>query len=88
NYTTKSREREKVTSLVNSDILSMYERVKRKNGIALVEAKNEVCTGCHMNIPPQLFNEVLTSSRIIQCPNCQRILYSEEKTNGRLQTTA
>lgn len=86
NYTTKKREREKVISLVNSDILSMYERIKRKNGIALVEAKNEVCTGCHMNIPPQLFNEVLTSSRIIQCPNCQRILYSEEKTNGRLQT--
>lgn len=86
NYTTKKREREKVSSLVNSDVLSMYERIRRRNGVALVEVKNEVCTGCHMNIPPQLFNEVLTSSRIIQCPNCQRILYSEGKTNGRLQT--
>jgi predicted nucleic acid-binding Zn-ribbon protein len=85
-YTTKKKEREKVLELVSSDILSMYERIRRRNGVALVSAKNEVCTGCNMNIPPQLFNEVLTSNRIIQCPNCHRILYSEETTNGRLKT--
>lgn len=85
-YTYKKKEREKVCSLVNSEILSTYNRVRQKNGVALVQAKNEMCTGCHMNIPPQLFNEVLTNSNIIQCPNCQRILYCEEKTNGKHQT--
>lgn len=34
-----------------------------------------VCTGCNMTVPPQLFNELQMSRRLIQCPSCQRILF-------------
>ena len=68
------------------DILSIYERVKKRNGFVLAIARNEVCTGCYMNIPPQLFNEVLTLSRLIQCPNCQKFLYCEEELKSEAKT--
>lgn len=85
-YETKKQEKKKVTSIVNPEILSMYERIRTRNGVALAPARNEMCTGCNMNIPPQLFNEVLTNSRMIQCPNCHRILYCEETTENGIQT--
>jgi len=85
-YETKKQEKKRVTSIVIPEILSMYERIRTRNGVALAPARNEMCTGCNMNIPPQLFNEVLTSSRMIQCPNCHRILYCEETTENGIQT--
>ncbi|MCI0453604.1 MAG: C4-type zinc ribbon domain-containing protein [Candidatus Dadabacteria bacterium] len=85
-YETKNQEKKKLASLINPDALSLYERIRRRNGVVLVQARNELCTGCNMNIPPQLFNEVLTSTRMIQCPNCHRILYCEETTEAELQT--
>jgi uncharacterized protein len=85
-YETKNQEKKRVTSIVNPEILSMYERIRARNGVALAPARNEMCTGCNMNIPPQLFNEVLTSARMIQCPNCHRILYCEEINEEELQT--
>ncbi|MBI2486978.1 MAG: hypothetical protein HYW01_08470 [Deltaproteobacteria bacterium] len=85
-YEVKRGEKQKVASLLSHDILSMYERIRRRNGVALAPVRDEVCTGCNMNIPPQLFNEVLTLSRMIQCPNCHRILYCEETISEELQT--
>jgi predicted nucleic acid-binding Zn-ribbon protein len=85
-YEIKKREKEKVASLISHEILSIYERIRKRNGVALVPTRNEVCTGCNMNIPPQLFNEVLTFSKMIQCPNCHRILYVEESTYAELRT--
>ena len=82
----KQLEKEKIISVIDPDVLPLYEKIKTRNGIAIAPARNEVCTGCNMKIPPQLFNEVLTLSRMIQCPNCGRILYCEESINGELQT--
>ena len=75
----KIKQKEEAASKVNRDVLSVYEKIRQRNGSALAEVTNEVCTGCHMNIPPQLYNEVLTQNKIIQCPNCKKILYAETK---------
>ncbi len=85
-YEIKKQEKKKMVSLINPEILTLYERIRRRNGVVIVQARNELCTGCNMNIPPQLFNEVLTSKRMIQCPNCHRILYCEETTEDEVQT--
>jgi len=77
--------KEEIVSKVSPDIMPIYEKLKKRNGTVLALAKNEICTGCHMNIPPQLFNEVLTLSKIIQCPNCQKILYTEEEVKSEAQ---
>ena len=49
----------------------------RRDGIAIVPARNQSCTGCHMNISPQLFNLLQRDDRIYSCPNCNRIIYFE-----------
>ncbi len=85
-YPPKIEEKVKIASGLTPDILSIYERVKKRNGFVLAVVRNEVCTGCNMNIPPQLFNEVLTFSRLIQCPSCQKFLYCEEELKSEAKT--
>ncbi|MYF47801.1 MAG: hypothetical protein F4214_02335, partial [Candidatus Dadabacteria bacterium] len=46
------------------------------NGRALALAENEKCTSCNINIPPQLYNEILKRTKLVQCPNCKKILYT------------
>lgn len=78
-YEPKKEEKEKIASRIIPELMPIYEKIRKRNGGVIALAKKEVCTGCNMRIPPQLFNEVLTLSRFIQCPNCQKILYTEEE---------
>jgi len=69
-------ERDNLLSIVNERLRSTYLVLREKrNGIAVSTAKNGVCLGCFMNIPPQLFIEVTKNRQLIQCPSCGRILY-------------
>ena len=64
---------------VPGDLLNQYERVKkRNNGIGVTSVWKAVCNGCHMNIPPQLYNELQKSDDLHSCPNCSRIMYYQE----------
>ncbi len=54
----------------------------RRNGIAVVSARSSICSGCNMNLPPQLYNELQRSEELICCPNCNRIIYWDEIANG------
>lgn len=49
----------------------------RRQGIAVVEARNGTCLGCNMHLPPQLFNSLFTASEVQSCPHCNRLLYLE-----------
>jgi uncharacterized protein len=65
------------------DLRRRYEMIKgRRNGIAVVSARNAICSGCNINLPPQLYNELQRSEELICCPNCNRILYWDEIING------
>jgi uncharacterized protein len=58
------------------ELLSRYERIRnRNNGLGVISVWKAVCNGCHMNIPPQLYNELQRSTELVSCPNCQRIIY-------------
>ncbi|MGB3363507.1 MAG: C4-type zinc ribbon domain-containing protein [Thermodesulfobacteriota bacterium] len=79
-YDPKIQQKQDTVQKLDPEILPLYEKIfKKNNGEVLAIAKNEVCTGCYMNVPAQLFNEILTFSRIIQCPSCLKILYCEEE---------
>lgn len=86
-YDPKVKEKEETIQKLDPELLPLYEKIlKKNNGEVLAVAKNEVCTGCYMNVPAQLFNEILTLSRIIQCPSCQKILYCEDETDTEAKT--
>lgn len=61
--------------------LALYRRVqgKKADGIAIVPVFATVCRGCHVNIPPQMYNELQRIDRLKHCPNCDRIIYWEEQ---------
>lgn len=65
---------------VRADLLNRYEKIKKSsNGIGVISVWKAVCNGCHMNIPPQLYNELQKTSELIACPNCHRIMYFENR---------
>jgi hypothetical protein len=68
-----------VREKINADILEKYEIIKkRRNDLAVVSVWNGVCSGCYMNIPPQMYNELQKSKDLMLCPNCNRIMYWSE----------
>ena len=68
--------REDVARTIESGLLRKYEQIfARRGGTAVVEARNGTCLGCHMNVPPQLYNELQRTEEVRQCPNCHRILF-------------
>lgn len=68
-----------IRPLIKADLLKKYEAIKSiSNGLAVVRAWKEVCQGCYMNIPPQLYNELQKAPKLVLCPNCNRIMYWED----------
>jgi len=64
---------------IPDDLISQYERIKKRNkGIGVTSVWKATCNGCHMNIPPQLYNELQKSDELFSCPNCNRIIYFQE----------
>ncbi|MBU4052747.1 MAG: hypothetical protein KKA41_00140 [Proteobacteria bacterium] len=61
---------------IQADMMDRYERVKTVVGkLPMARAKNSICLGCNMNMPPQRYNELLKCEEIILCPHCHRILH-------------
>ena len=41
----------------------------------MAEARDGLCTVCHVRLRPQVFNEARRNAGIVQCDSCTRILY-------------
>ena len=68
--------RDETASRLDTDLMGKYELLfDRRGGTALVTVSSAICQACYMNIPPQLWNEVLRNERVNLCPSCQRILF-------------
>lgn len=71
--------RQQIAGKLNPHLLSRFNEISQASGgIAVVEVRDEVCRGCFMNIPPQLYIEVRRCTSMIQCPHCNKILYHIE----------
>jgi predicted nucleic acid-binding Zn-ribbon protein len=69
-------QRAALVGTVSPQALATFELVaKRRNGVAVAEARDGVCTICHVRLRPQVFNTVRRNEEIVQCDSCQRILY-------------
>jgi predicted nucleic acid-binding Zn-ribbon protein len=61
---------------IDPQVLKIFELVaKRRNGVAVAEARDGICTICHVRLRPQVFNTVRRNDAITQCDSCQRILF-------------
>jgi len=74
--------RDKVIEAVDSEVYDQYVMLLEIcGGLAVIEVKDEICQGCNMNIPPQLFVELKKNEEIYNCPHCRRILYYKNSTS-------
>ena len=76
------KERKKVINLLDKRLLARYDRIRRRFPNAVVNVKRGTCMGCHVNVPPQVYIDLLKGDEILNCPNCQRIMYSEPETES------
>ncbi len=70
------QERTEVVAGITPALLGTYDTLmKGRRGLAVVEARDYLCTACHVRLRPQVFNEIRRGDTIHQCGSCQRILY-------------
>lgn len=69
-------QRGKFTVNIEKPTLARYDRIRAaRDGVGLAPASHGRCNSCNMMIPPQLFNQLMKTQELIQCPSCQRVLY-------------
>jgi predicted nucleic acid-binding Zn-ribbon protein len=71
-----SQQRSAVVAALDPKVLALFELVSnRRNGVGGAEARDGICTICHVRLRPQVFNTVRRNEEIVQCDHCNRILY-------------
>lgn len=61
---------------VEPGLLRRYNGIKAaRKDQALAEIKEGTCSGCRLQLPPQLISEVKRSEDLQTCPYCRRMLY-------------
>ena len=70
-----------VSGGIDAQMLATFNRIKATltNEIGIVAVKDAVCQGCHMNIPPQMYNELQRGDSLKRCPICERIIYWKDQ---------
>jgi predicted nucleic acid-binding Zn-ribbon protein len=80
------KNRDSLCDGVQAPLMKRYNFIRKKRrGIALAPVANGVCGACHMNLPPQQFNELLRQDRIMECPTCRRIIYYDAEAAEALK---
>lgn len=64
---------------ISAPVLRRYEFIRsRIEHPVIVAVKDGVCTGCHIAVPPQVYIELQRGQQILDCPNCQRLIFWNE----------
>lgn len=73
----KTSNRSKIIADIKDIHVRRYDDIREKRGgLAVVAAVNEICQGCNINIPPQLFIDIQKESdKLYTHPHCHRIIY-------------
>ena len=76
-YAELTRKCDQVAAEVAPELFKKFIWVKSRtpDGRGLAPVKDAVCMACHMNIPPQMFNELQRGDSLKMCPFCFRIIY-------------
>ncbi|WP_221272054.1 MULTISPECIES: zinc ribbon domain-containing protein [unclassified Helicobacter] len=70
------QEKQDLTLKMDHKLIAFYEKIRRWAGnTCVVSVKKQACGGCFIRINDRTYAEVLSSSDILTCPHCGRILY-------------
>jgi predicted nucleic acid-binding Zn-ribbon protein len=72
------RERKAVVNAISPDLLSLYKNLRKvKRGIAIASLSEGSCSICGQAITPADLQTIRSSSEIVYCPSCGRMLFGE-----------
>jgi predicted nucleic acid-binding Zn-ribbon protein len=78
-------EKSAIEAGVDSELMAQYRRIAdARKGVALAEAKGELCSVCHIRIRPQMYADLLLTETIMFCDSCSRILFVREESQESL----
>jgi len=61
---------------VEKKLMDEYDFIRtRRQGVAMAPVSQGTCLACHMQLPPQQFNELQRQDKVMSCPSCRRIIY-------------
>lgn len=69
---------------IPDDTRSLFQRIEKKDVLAIVPISNNVCSGCGLTLPVSLVYAVRAGEKLFQCTNCARILYYPEVRPRRI----
>jgi predicted nucleic acid-binding Zn-ribbon protein len=77
----ETKKRAELFSTLPKNYAGVYERLstRSRDGVAVAAVRNGSCSSCFMALRPQMMLDIKTSSNVINCESCGRILYVVEQ---------
>ena len=72
---TRTDARKQVSTRLPVVLFRRYESIRTRRPMAIAKTHDGTCLGCHLSVPPMMFQKMLRQEEFEQCPNCRRILY-------------
>jgi len=72
---TRSADRARVVARIPVVLYRRYESIRTRRPVAIAKTHDGTCLGCHLAVPPMMFQKMRRQEEFEQCPNCRRILY-------------
>jgi uncharacterized protein len=67
--------RAKVVAKLPVALYRRYQSIRTRRPVAIAKTHDGTCLGCHLSVPPMMFQKMRRQEEFEQCPNCRRILY-------------
>ncbi|MDO8885492.1 C4-type zinc ribbon domain-containing protein [Candidatus Oleimmundimicrobium sp.] len=76
-FQAESVKKNKLTARLNKKSLFLYETLRKKDNLVVADLKDGICQGCHVKLPSEELDKILSADKLWRCPNCERILNSK-----------
>ena len=79
-----NQQQKEVAALLDAPEYARYTKLRSlRKGFAVAQVRDGACSGCRLQLPPQLVAEIKRGEQLLSCSYCHRILYwEEEKLSG------
>jgi predicted nucleic acid-binding Zn-ribbon protein len=79
---TRTERRKGLVAKLPAVLYRRYESIRTRRAMAIAKTTDGTCLGCHISVPPMMFQKMLRQEEFEQCPNCRRILYYMPASQG------
>jgi predicted nucleic acid-binding Zn-ribbon protein len=69
--------RDAALAAVPEEPRELFLRIARLRGAGVAEARDGMCSQCHLKLRLQMWADIRRNEALIQCPGCSRILFYE-----------